>query len=188
MESQRAVPAATCRILGARGRADVGGRLAAAAVADARVQARPVGHRRRQEKSAARRRRRCRRRRNRAGHGGADRGAPGRRAAWRERSVVGSQRHQVGRRGPVRVRSAHHRHAGRLRTPLRPDGASGAARGAGARTFPTTRPSANSRCARRPRWASAPRPTSATISGYPRNRSSPRSPTWLLRASSSASK
>ncbi len=55
VESQRAVPAASCRILGARGGADVGRRLAAAAVADARVPARAVEHRRREEQPAARR-------------------------------------------------------------------------------------------------------------------------------------
>ena len=43
----------------------------------------------------------------------------------------------------------------------------------------TTRPSASSRCGPPPRWAWAPRPTSATTSGCRPSRSSRRSPTWL---------
>ena len=41
----------------------------------------------------------------------------------------------------------------------------------------TTRPFASSRCGPPPRWAWAPRPTSATTSGCRPNRSSPQSPT-----------
>ncbi len=47
----------------------------------------------------------------------------------------------------------------------------------------TTKRSASSRCARRPRSASAPSPTSATTSGCLRNRRSPRSPSWSLTGS-----
>ena len=60
-----AAPAAVRRVLGARGRADGRRRLAAAALADAPVPARPVGHAHRQGQSATRRRRRRRRRRTR---------------------------------------------------------------------------------------------------------------------------
>ena len=101
VESQRAVAEAARRVLGARGRADGGRRLAAAALADAGVHRRPVGQGDRQEEREAGRRRRRRSRRARAVDGGPDRGAPRIRAAWKEGSVVGPQRHQVGRRGAV---------------------------------------------------------------------------------------
>ena len=66
VEPQRALAAAAGRVLGARGRADGGRRLAAAALADARVRARPLGHGDRQEERAARRGHRRRRHRTRA--------------------------------------------------------------------------------------------------------------------------
>lgn len=53
-------------------------------------------------------------------HRGADRGVPGRRTTRAKGPVVGPQRHQVGDRGAVRLRCAHHRDARRLRPPLRP--------------------------------------------------------------------
>ena len=66
------------------------------------------------------------------------------RAARREGSLVGPQRHQVGGRGVVGVGGADDGHAGRIRAALRPDRAGAAAGGAGPSRSTTTRRCASS--------------------------------------------
>ena len=138
-----ALVAAAGRVLGARGRTDGRRRLAADALADAPVSAWPLGHAHRQGQSATRRGRRRRRRRTRAEHRRADRSASGRQAAPEKGDLVDPQRHQVGRRGAVRLRGAHHGHPGGFRPPLRPGGAGAAGRVCWPARSTTTRRSAS---------------------------------------------
>ena len=133
------------RVLGARGRAGGRRRLAAAALADAPVPSWRLGHPHRQGQSPTRRGHRRRRRRTRPQHCRADRSAPGRRAAQEKGNLVEPQRHQVGRRGAVCLRRAHHGHPGGLRPPLRPGGAGAAGRACWRARSTTRRPCGNSR-------------------------------------------
>lgn len=121
--------------------------MAAVALADAPVPARPVGHTHRQGQSTPRRQDRRRRQRTGPEHRRTDRGSSRGGVSRPQRQLVGQpQRHQVGRRGAVCVRRAHHGHPGGLRPPLRPGGTGVA----GERAGPPGR-----RCRSRPRTRTA---------------------------------
>ena len=164
VEPQRTLAAAAGRVLGARGGADGRRRLAAAALADAGVRPRPVGHRDRQEESA----------------GWPTTSSPrstelGPATAGQIEAHLGAE--PRGKKGPWWDRSdtkwvaealfvgggADDGDAGRLRPSLRPD-RDGCCRPRCWRARSTTRRrSANSRCGRPPRSASA---TEADIRDY----------------------
>ena len=173
-EHYRPLAAAAGGVLGARGRADGGRRLAAAALADAPIPARPVGHPHRQGQPAAGRQDRRRRRRTRSEYRRANRDASGRRPArsakgawWGSRSDTKWVAEALFASGVLTTatRVGFARHYDLTERVLPPDVL--------ARRSTRTTPSASSRCGRPPRWVWPPKPTSATTSGWPPGQAKP---------------